>query len=141
MASTVKYDGLEVGSRAPALAVTPTLVQLFLFSAVTWNAHLIHYDDAYAESEGYPAPVIHGPFQGALLGRLLTDWVGDAGTLSRLAYSHRGIAHLGDTITFRGEVVRKYEESGSRRIDVQLSVETQKGEVTTVGKATIDFPA
>ncbi len=141
MALTVKYDDLEVGTKAPPLPLTPTLVQLFLFSAVTWNAHLIHYDGVYAESEGYPAPVIHGPFQGALLGRLITDWVGDAGVLNRLAYSHRGIAHLGDTITFKGEVVRKYEESGSRRIDLQLSVETQKGEVTTVGEATIDFPA
>ncbi len=40
----------------------PTPIELFRFSAVTFNSHRIHYDDAYArEEEGYPALVVHGP--------------------------------------------------------------------------------
>ncbi len=40
----------------------PTPVELFRFSAVTFNSHRIHYDDAYArDEEGYPALVVHGP--------------------------------------------------------------------------------
>ena len=40
----------------------PTTVQLFRFSAITFNSHRIHYDEAYAlEVEGYPALVVHGP--------------------------------------------------------------------------------
>lgn len=40
----------------------PTTVDLFRFSAITFNSHRIHYDDAYArEVEGYPALVVHGP--------------------------------------------------------------------------------
>lgn len=35
---------------------------LFRFSAVTFNAHRIHYDRAYATAvEGYPGLVVHGP--------------------------------------------------------------------------------
>jgi 3-methylfumaryl-CoA hydratase len=38
----------------------PTL--LFRFSALTANAHRIHYDAPYArDEEGYPGPVVHGP--------------------------------------------------------------------------------
>jgi 3-methylfumaryl-CoA hydratase len=38
----------------------PTL--LFRFSALTYNAHRIHYDNAYATTvEGYPDLVVHGP--------------------------------------------------------------------------------
>jgi 3-methylfumaryl-CoA hydratase len=41
---------------------SPTTVQLFRFSAITFNSHRIHYDDSYArEVEGYPALVVHGP--------------------------------------------------------------------------------
>lgn len=41
----------------------PGPVDLFRFSAVTFNSHRIHYDLPYAvENEGYPALVIHGPF-------------------------------------------------------------------------------
>jgi 3-methylfumaryl-CoA hydratase len=42
------------------LAADPSL--LFRFSALTYNAHRIHYDLPYAtEAEGYPGLVVHGP--------------------------------------------------------------------------------
>lgn len=41
---------------------------LLRFSALTFNAHRIHYDGDYArEQEGYPALVVHGPLQAMLL--------------------------------------------------------------------------
>ena len=41
----------------------PAPVQLFRFSAVTFNAHRIHYDLPYAtQVERYPAIIVHGPF-------------------------------------------------------------------------------
>ena len=43
-------------------------VLLFRFSALTFNAHRIHYDRIYAtEVERYPGLVVHGPLQAALL--------------------------------------------------------------------------
>lgn len=43
-------------------------VQLFRFSALTFNAHRIHYDRDYAvRQEGYPALVVHGPYIATLL--------------------------------------------------------------------------
>jgi 3-methylfumaryl-CoA hydratase len=40
----------------------PTTVDLFRFSAATFNAHRIHYDLAYArDAEGYPDLVVQGP--------------------------------------------------------------------------------
>lgn len=48
------------------LPIDPTL--LFRFSALTYNAHRIHYDRLYAaEVEGYPALVVHGPLQAVAL--------------------------------------------------------------------------
>jgi 3-methylfumaryl-CoA hydratase len=42
--------------------VTPGPVLLFRFSALTFNAHRIHYDRPYATGEeGYPGLVVHGP--------------------------------------------------------------------------------
>lgn len=41
----------------------PNTVELFRFSAVTFNAHRIHYDQPYARNvEFYPDLVVHGPF-------------------------------------------------------------------------------
>lgn len=47
---------------------SPSPVDLFRFSAATFNSHRIHYDAAYArEQEGYPSLVVQGPFTAAKL--------------------------------------------------------------------------
>lgn len=58
--------------------VKPTSVNeamLFRFSAVTFNAHRIHYDLPYAKSvEKYPGLVVHGPLQAMLLIQAATEY-------------------------------------------------------------------
>jgi len=44
-------------------AFAPDATMLFRFSALTFNAHRIHYDLDYAKNdEGYPGLVVHGPY-------------------------------------------------------------------------------
>ena len=45
-------------------------VLLFRYSALTYNAHRIHYDRDYARSEGYPGLLVHGPLQALLMAEL-----------------------------------------------------------------------
>ncbi|HLY54382.1 MAG TPA: MaoC family dehydratase N-terminal domain-containing protein [Stellaceae bacterium] len=61
---------------------TPGEVDLFRFSAVTFNAHRIHYDRRYAsEVELYPDLVVHGPFTAAMLCGLASELLdGPVGT-------------------------------------------------------------
>jgi 3-methylfumaryl-CoA hydratase len=48
--------------------VTPDPVQLFRYSALTFNGHRIHYDRDYCRDvEGYPGLVVHGPYSATLL--------------------------------------------------------------------------
>lgn len=55
-----------------AQTVDPVL--LFRFSALTFNAHRIHYDRAYARDvEKYPGLVVHGPLQAMLLAGAVRD--------------------------------------------------------------------
>jgi 3-methylfumaryl-CoA hydratase len=66
---------------------------LFRFSALTFNAHRIHYDRAYAaDVEGYPGLVVHGPLTAVLLLQLVRQ-----STPQRVvAFSFRGVAPLFD---------------------------------------------
>lgn len=57
---------------AETLEMSATL--LFRYSALTFNAHRIHYDADYARDvEKYPGLVVHGPLQAALLMRHATE--------------------------------------------------------------------
>jgi 3-methylfumaryl-CoA hydratase len=53
------------GARDWPVEVNPVL--LFRFSALTYNAHRIHYDRDYARAEGYPGLLVHGPLQALLM--------------------------------------------------------------------------
>ena len=71
---------------------------LFRFSALTFNAHRIHYDRPYAiNEEGYPGLVVHGPLTAVLLMELLRRETAKA----VLDYSFRGLAPLFDLAPFR----------------------------------------
>jgi 3-methylfumaryl-CoA hydratase len=59
--------------------VSPTL--LFRFSALTYNAHRIHYDRDYARDvEGHPGLLTHGPLQALAMAEAArgAGWPGDA---------------------------------------------------------------
>jgi len=58
-------------TRRASLSLDVDEVLLFRFSALTYNAHRIHYDRDYATTEGYPDLVIHGPLQALLMGEAM----------------------------------------------------------------------
>ena len=61
-------DMTALAGRDRTVAVDPVL--LFRYSALTYNAHRIHYDRDYARAEGYPGLVVHGPLQALLMAEL-----------------------------------------------------------------------
>ncbi|KAI9313590.1 hypothetical protein BX666DRAFT_1815236, partial [Dichotomocladium elegans] len=73
---TGMYNTLR--NKVPAFSETvhPTPVLLFRYSALTFNAHLIHYDHQYATTvEKHPARLVHGPLSSTLLISLLRSHV------------------------------------------------------------------
>lgn len=83
----IVYRGTEGGpakaaastDRAPthSRSVTPSEALLFRYSALTFNAHRIHYDHPYTtDSEGYDGLVVHGPMQATLLCQYAADLAG-----------------------------------------------------------------
>ncbi|MEX2549506.1 MAG: hypothetical protein WD638_04705 [Nitriliruptoraceae bacterium] len=67
-ASRTTPDPAAVPPGEVRLQLQPDPVLLFRFSALTNNAHRIHYDRDYAtQVEGYPGLVVHGPLLALLL--------------------------------------------------------------------------
>ncbi len=90
------------GQRDWPVEVDPVL--LFRFSALTYNAHRIHYDREYARAEGYPDLVVHGPLQALLMAELARP-----GLPERCEYSYRLVAPLFDG---QGLIVSAAPETG-----------------------------
>ena len=93
--SSAERDAARDAGRAPATLwrefFLPTAVTLFRFSALTHNAHRIHYDHRYAtEVEGYPGLVVHGP----LVALLLLDAAERHGARPVTRFRYRALAPL-----------------------------------------------
>ncbi|GAA5064892.1 3-methylfumaryl-CoA hydratase [Thermocatellispora tengchongensis] len=77
-------------------------IHLFRYSALTYNSHLIHYNDPWArEVEGQPGLLVHGP----LTSMLLLDFaVRRSGGRTPAAYSMRAVApvYLGAPVRLAG---------------------------------------
>ncbi|MFF2316916.1 MaoC family dehydratase N-terminal domain-containing protein [Arthrobacter sp. NPDC058097] len=83
-------------------AFTPDEVNLFMYSALTFNAHRIHYDLPYATGvEGYPGLVVHGPLSASLLvDRFLLEHPG--AEITSFEFSARSPVFVGEQIHICG---------------------------------------
>jgi len=96
-------------------------VLLFRYSALTYNAHRIHYDRDYARSEGYPGLLVHGPLQALLMAELARR-----SGVPASEYSYRLVSPLYDD---QGLVVSAVPDGNA----VRVSCRDAAGRVTATG--------
>ena len=122
-----------VGEAVDPLVVEPTAISVFRFSAVTWNPHRIHYDEAYAATEGYPGVLVQGHLHGAWLLTAVKRWLGDRGRVERFSWQNRHFAVPGDALVITGDVVSVERDL----VHVDLVETNQNGVVCAPAKALI----
>jgi hydroxyacyl-ACP dehydratase HTD2-like protein with hotdog domain len=137
----VYFDDLNVGDEIPTMVKNPTRAQLFMYSAITWNVHRIHYDRDYANVEEHPDVLVHGPLQGAFLGQYMTDWIGPEGTLKKISWSNRGRAFPEEPYIMKGLVKEKRSEGGENLVDCEIWGENKEGERVALGSAVVVLPS
>ena len=132
-----EWDTLAEGTEVPPLVKVPTPMQLFMFSAVTWNRHLIHYNSEFAVADGLKNVAVHRALLGGFLAQMLTDWLGDRGDIAQLEWSVRGSAAIEQPVTCRGKVTGKRAEGDARLVDLEVWVENHEGERIVPGTAVV----
>jgi hydroxyacyl-ACP dehydratase HTD2-like protein with hotdog domain len=141
MADQLYFEDVNIGDMLPANVEVVHQAQMFFFSAATYNGHRIHYDRTWAvDVEGYPDILVHGPLQAALMAKTLTDWIGPAGRLVRIALQNRASAFPGEELRFIGTVTGKRHEDGQSLVDLDIHEEKGEGEILMPGSATVALP-
>ena len=141
MGEAVFWEDVQEGMEIPSLAKTPTTRQLVQYAGASGDFYEIHYDKDFAQGNGLDGPILHGALKNAFLAQLVTDWIGEGGTLKNLSCQYRGMDLPGDTLTCRGTVTRKYVQDGRHMVDCEIWVENGEGERTTPGSATAILPS
>lgn len=137
----IYFEEVKVDTRITPLVKRPTTVELFRFSAVTWNSHRIHYDKPYAQqAEGYPDVLVQSHMHGCFLLEAAMDWAGPKARLLGFSWQNRGIAVPGDVLTCSGKVVKVEPGENGGVVECELEERNQKNDLCAPGWARIEIP-
>jgi acyl dehydratase len=137
----VTWDQLQEGSTAPRRDFGPLSRTDFVrYQGASGDFNPIHHDEAFAQSAGYPTVFSVGMLQAGILGCYCTDWLG-AENVRRFSVQFREQVWPGDHLACEATVRRRYEDSGERRVDLELIVTRQEsGGAAIKGEATFAVP-
>ena len=138
--ATITYDSIAEGDALPEQQRMPSRMKVLQFIGAGWLWGPQFVDPAAAEKMGLPAPIIPGAVKQAYFMQYVESWLGKGGwRLRRVQVSHRrpDVQDVGMTLT--GTVTKKYEDAGTKLVDLELEIHNEEGERTTRGSATVAF--
>jgi hydroxyacyl-ACP dehydratase HTD2-like protein with hotdog domain len=120
------------GERFPERHMSWSPVALFGFSALTYNAHMIHYNESWTRSvEGHPGLVVHGPLN---LINMLDYWRDvhgrDGLRLKGVSYRATAPSYAGEPYRITSSVVEDGKEPKFEVFVMKGDVVCMKGEIT-----------
>ena len=136
-------DDIEVGGEIPPLTKGPcTVMTMAKFAAMNGDFYPGHYDSKWAiEMDRLPSAIVHGMQVTTYLSQLLTDWIGPDGALKKFASQVRAHTFVGDTLTMKGKVTKKYTRDSESYLECEVWGEKQDGTVVIQGSATVTLPS
>jgi hydroxyacyl-ACP dehydratase HTD2-like protein with hotdog domain len=126
---------LQPGEELPDLIKHPTTRQLVQYAGAQGDFYEIHYDQDFARGVGLPGVILHGLLKAAFLGQLVTDWLGERGTLKSFEVSYRGVDVPGQPYRCRGRV----SSVTGQQAELEIWGEDPEGNRTTVGTAVVEM--
>ena len=132
---------IEIGAEMPTFVRQPGLHHWNRYAAVNDEFVPIHMDDEAGRAAGYPSAFGQGNLQWSYLHNVLRQWMGDEGTIERIACSFRGANVKGQKVTAHGRVTAIADEGPRRVVEIDLWTENDAGEQLAPGTARVSFPA
>jgi hydroxyacyl-ACP dehydratase HTD2-like protein with hotdog domain len=125
--------------RLPTLEIVPDHMQIFMFSAITWNRHHVHYSKDAAVAEGLPDVVVQRALLGDFLARAVGDWAGDEADLRELSWKVRSSATPNARLRCQGEVTAVHGADGATFVDCDLRIVKDDDQLVASGSARLEL--
>lgn len=124
----------------PSLDRVPTTVSLFRYSAVTWNAHRVHYDLAYATTvEGHRGLLVQAYLLSSYLTEMLMSWGGPSSRVVALSYRARRPVYAGSPVHCWGRQASVPGGADFREVELEVGI-TADGRDAVTGTARVWLP-
>jgi hypothetical protein len=135
---TVNYDDVEIGNKMPVYTSAPiTRTHLVRYAGASGDFNPLHHDETFIKMIGRKNVIAHGMLIMGIAGEAITSWIENKylRKFNARFLSMTEPADLDDmentkdraTIIVSGEVVKKFEENGEKRIQCDIIAQDALG--------------
>lgn len=137
LARQLYFEAVKSGDELPPLVKAPIdRLQIARYAGASGEFNPLSLDEIRARNAGFPSVIVPGMLAMGFAGELVVDWLRGA-RLRRFSARFVKMIWPGDVLTCRGRVAeRRFGEPGSYFVDIDLSVENQRGELVLRGQVT-----
>ncbi len=132
------FDRIREGEDLPTHARGPiTKPEIAEYSRAAGDPNPMHVDEEFAKMSGYPGVFAQGMLSMGYLGQYVTRLAG-IGNVLLLKARFAKLTWPGETITCRAKVTgKRVTPAGEKLVDLDLTTESESGEVKVVGSAVL----
>ncbi len=134
------WEDISIGDEFTPLTKKPTTKTIVMWAGAVDAYGDIHFDKDAALRDGFKGVILHGDMLGAYLMELLIDNIGNSGFISSISYRHTMANYPDRSYTCRARATGKSEIDGKAYVDLDVWIDNEAGEKTTVGKASVCLP-
>jgi acyl dehydratase len=138
----VYFDDIAEGTEIGPLVKGPiTDMDNVKFCSMHCDFYPGHYDNKWAvEKDRIQGAIVYGFLVITYMSQLVTDWISPNGFMRKFSTQVRAQTFINDIITYKGKVIRKYDNDGLHLLDCEVNGIKQDGTLVVQGKATVELP-
>ena len=138
----VHFEDVQIGDTIPQRQYGPlTIIDTVRWAGLQENSQKLHFDrDHVRQHNGLKTFIASGAYRQALLMRMLTDWIGPQGWLSKISVRQTYSTFEGDLMRFSAKIVEKSAEPGDPWIDCELYGMNQDDKQILTGRCRLMLP-
>lgn len=133
---SLAWDDIDEGNEIPPVVREIDATLVVGGAIASRDFYPVHHDKSFAEKAGALDVFLNILTSNGLMASYVTNWCGPDWDLVSISLRLKIPAFPGQTLTTTGSVTRKYEQDGSKMVDVEFSAAIEYGP-HCVGTATI----
>lgn len=135
------WEDVAVGDELPQLVMPITVTRCSFMASASRDFAPQHHNTWYAHNRSKTRDMFLGThFNLGMMSRFFTDWGGPRSSVRRIQLAMRRSICAGEDMILTGRVANKAEKDGERRVDLDVSIDTERGRAYQAG-GTLALPS
>ncbi len=130
---------LRTPFRLDPVVVCPSREQIFMFSAVTWNRHLIHFSESHAKKEGHADILVQRGLLGNFIANQLERSLGRVAEIRRLSWKVLSSAYPEQNLICESQVTKVFNRDGKTFLRTESSISDTQGRLVVKGDGDLEL--